>query len=568
METKQEQTQEGCECLTPSDIRDNRLLLQKVYAEGLELTIDQTDLLLRFLRYNSELMDKLKDQTMSQRQDTLFRAGVLVKMPPAAKTPKTPTSKKTSTTTTTKKADSKGKTPTARCPVCDDDFVLQPYLKQVCGHALCSTCWPNLLRAELSQGRKALYSRCPGLDASGKNTCSLGLPYSTAKRFLNVSQLSVLDGMLDALYIESSSNAFHCPGRGCSRVFWLSKTVTLPREVQCTSQSCRTTVCSMCRSPPHWPCPCDLVAQWKTEMEVESEEAASLALIKSLSKPCPRCSVHIMKEPGCNHIRCSACNFHFCWQCLGEMAAGTWAHPDWDTCKVRQLQSTEGEVSQEETARVQSNMLLSSKKHFRREIEEARKDCETSKQLLASATSHTSEAQDPSALTWLTDVCKVVLETADFLKWTLVFSFFLGTEEREEVESLFNSLRASFGIVLAQLETGLEDLEGLLDTEERVQKFAKALLAKRKRLEAQVEISKSSLQSLSGAGRGEGKEWSCLRCDYVGPTQEHQEGKNVRRVVACPKCSTCRAHGDKGCLILECKGVTGKKSRTGSTADQ
>jgi hypothetical protein len=35
-------------------------------------------------------------------------------------------------------------------------------------------------------------------------------------------------------------------------------------------------------------------------------------------KKCPRCSVIIEKNEGCNQMKCTNCNYEFCWLCLEE----------------------------------------------------------------------------------------------------------------------------------------------------------------------------------------------------------------------------------------------------------
>ena len=32
-------------------------------------------------------------------------------------------------------------------------------------------------------------------------------------------------------------------------------------------------------------------------------------------KPCPKCRTPIDKYAGCNAVKCTLCNIHFCWQC-------------------------------------------------------------------------------------------------------------------------------------------------------------------------------------------------------------------------------------------------------------
>merc|ERR1740121_1868987 len=45
------------------------------------------------------------------------------------------------------------------------------------------------------------------------------------------------------------------------------------------------------------------------------EELMTLRAIKEDSQCCPKCKVRIMRSQGCNHMRCTNCDTHFCYRC-------------------------------------------------------------------------------------------------------------------------------------------------------------------------------------------------------------------------------------------------------------
>ncbi|KAJ2492840.1 hypothetical protein IWW37_001138 [Coemansia sp. RSA 2050] len=53
-------------------------------------------------------------------------------------------------------------------------------------------------------------------------------------------------------------------------------------------------------------------------MEREEKEGESLKFIEAVTRACPTCGVRIVKAYGCNHIRCTQCDSHFCYLC-GEL---------------------------------------------------------------------------------------------------------------------------------------------------------------------------------------------------------------------------------------------------------
>jgi hypothetical protein len=73
-------------------------------------------------------------------------------------------------------------------------------------------------------------------------------------------------------------------------------------------------------------------------------------LIDRLTKKCARCGARIEKNGGCNYMKCSKCNYEFCWVC-----GDSWAtHGDHFTCNQFDGKPTQGfglelgEISEEE----------------------------------------------------------------------------------------------------------------------------------------------------------------------------------------------------------------------------
>ena len=52
-------------------------------------------------------------------------------------------------------------------------------------------------------------------------------------------------------------------------------------------------------------------------IQTDGVEAATLALLSSVSKPCPnpKCHVPTQKRDGCDHMKCTTCGAHWCWEC-------------------------------------------------------------------------------------------------------------------------------------------------------------------------------------------------------------------------------------------------------------
>lgn len=49
-------------------------------------------------------------------------------------------------------------------------------------------------------------------------------------------------------------------------------------------------------------------------------------------KQCPNCSVIIEKNEGCNQMKCTNCNYDFCWLCLDEYSSEYYALYNFQGC--------------------------------------------------------------------------------------------------------------------------------------------------------------------------------------------------------------------------------------------
>ncbi|KAH6778485.1 hypothetical protein C2S51_009797 [Perilla frutescens var. frutescens] len=88
--------------------------------------------------------------------------------------------------------------------------------------------------------------------------------------------------------------------------------VSESNDVAC---DCSFKFCWRCAVESHHPTECKTMAEW---MEKNNSEVENTNWILAYTKPCPKCSVVIEKNQGCNHMRCGAlCKFKFCWVCLG-----------------------------------------------------------------------------------------------------------------------------------------------------------------------------------------------------------------------------------------------------------
>jgi hypothetical protein len=51
-------------------------------------------------------------------------------------------------------------------------------------------------------------------------------------------------------------------------------------------------------------------------LSITTSESASQHWKNTHTRPCPGCSSPILKDGGCNHVRCGKCGVNFCWACM------------------------------------------------------------------------------------------------------------------------------------------------------------------------------------------------------------------------------------------------------------
>jgi len=74
---------------------------------------------------------------------------------------------------------------------------------------------------------------------------------------------------------------------------------------------CGSDLCVECGQRMHPGVSCEILKEY-----LEGDGDDSLALIRDLTKNCPKCHTPIMKKEGCNHMTCTQCNTQFCWFCF------------------------------------------------------------------------------------------------------------------------------------------------------------------------------------------------------------------------------------------------------------
>ncbi|QLL33843.1 hypothetical protein HG536_0F01680 [Torulaspora globosa] len=197
------------------------------------------------------------------------------------------------------------------CFICCEDKPTETFALE-CGHEYCIECYRRYISDRLNQGKVITCMDCPlalkneDIDAVMGTASSARLMNSSIKSFIQ----------------KHNRNYKWCPYADCKCIIHLNDTTYLQ---ECTRLhrswfvTCKLShsFCFGCGYEIHAPADCNVANAWVKKARKESE---NLNWVLSHTKECPKCSVNIEKNGGCNHMVCSSCKYEFCWICGGDWA--------------------------------------------------------------------------------------------------------------------------------------------------------------------------------------------------------------------------------------------------------
>uniref|UniRef100_A0ACD5X9Q3 Uncharacterized protein n=1 Tax=Avena sativa TaxID=4498 RepID=A0ACD5X9Q3_AVESA len=203
---------------------------------------------------------------------------------------------------------------TVNCMVCFDEFSMGVVSTMECGHCFCNDCWTEYFKTSVDSGKKQIRCmgvKCPAICEEAVVHRLLGRRYpDAARRFARF--------LLES-YLEDNDFVKWCPSvPHCGRAIRVGASEPRYCEVECPCGLC---FCFGCASAAHSPCPCTMWDQWEVKCHGESE---TINWILANTKNCPKCYKPIVKEDGCNLVRCK-CGQCLCWLCGGATGSEhTW----------------------------------------------------------------------------------------------------------------------------------------------------------------------------------------------------------------------------------------------------
>ncbi|EGT37530.1 hypothetical protein CAEBREN_02789 [Caenorhabditis brenneri] len=187
----------------------------------------------------------------------------------------------------------------SECDVCCSKLMV---LGLRCQHMACLNCWSKYLTAKIKN--KQCMLSCFG--------CGMLISNEILGNFLRSPKLKITHRkLIKYSYMNSDSSLAWC-NRKCGMAVRRSDKDT----VIC---SCGSTFCFLCRSDAHYPATCRQLRLWEKEnLNTDNFDGMALYWVSLNTRECPRCSVPIQKNGGCNHMTCTGCRYEYCWFCSGN----------------------------------------------------------------------------------------------------------------------------------------------------------------------------------------------------------------------------------------------------------
>jgi hypothetical protein len=245
------------------------------------------------------------------------------------------------------------------CPTCFCDVPRHQTFSLSCGHVQCASCYCEYVDVNISGGgAQAITCPAPGckfildqvslmslLSAKRWSTyssvvvshfvttnkmlswcsSSAGCDYIIQDEELNDGPTTALPASSDsapssgsgAHNSNSSSTNLEASSTDESTVAAPTKAATL---IRC---KCTHTYCNLCgKTGGHFPATCDEITEWERlhpdDMKPNEDDEATLKMLKTITRTCPKCALRISKSGGCPHMVCRMCSHEFCWVCFSD----------------------------------------------------------------------------------------------------------------------------------------------------------------------------------------------------------------------------------------------------------
>jgi len=285
-------------CLSPGEIVAYQEKEIKEIADLFSITTAVSATLLRHYQWKKE---KLLQKYFENPQAVCKEAGV-----PYVAAPTSP-----------RRALERSGNGSAMCSICGDDE-LTPLTSSClsCNHTFCNDCWVSYLSTKVSEGEPQIH--CPHLK------CNIHVDDVFIKKLVPSAVYEKFLQFVTKNFVQDNDKVRWCPTPGCNNAISLDQTSSVSDSsiVEC---ACGFKFCFKCHREAHAPASCDQMKQWEQKCQDDSETFNW----KTVNcRECPKCTVAVEKNGGCNHMTCRQCKYEWCWVCMRSWKG----HNDFYSC--------------------------------------------------------------------------------------------------------------------------------------------------------------------------------------------------------------------------------------------
>ncbi|RWS22306.1 E3 ubiquitin-protein ligase arih1-like isoform X1 [Leptotrombidium deliense] len=295
------------------------------------------------------------------------------------------------------------------CVICFDDYLTATLIGLGCGHNYCEDCWVNYLTVKIRDDGMGNEITCPSPE------CDILVDDKTVLNLISDSKVRrKYEYFIASSFVECSKLLRWCPNT-CNHAAKAEFIACQP--IRCV---CGTLFCFQCGNNWHEPLKCDLLKKWVAKC---NDDSLTGKWIIVNTKNCPKCTVPIEKNGGCNHMQCTNrdCRISFCWMCLNE----TKIHG----CNCNSFHRTEEQVvasSNKEKCRITLERYLFYYHRYMNHMQSLRFE----NKLYESVAEKMKEMQEEHRMPWievqfLKKAVDVLYQCRQTLMYTYGFAFFL-----------------------------------------------------------------------------------------------------------------------------------------------
>ncbi len=198
------------------------------------------------------------------------------------------------------------------CSICTYSFHTDlPHFscKEAHGTNICQPCFYSWVHGDIRADNAGFQQR----------SCSCGamISHEEVHAVLDPEQFKQYDAATLRYVLSKDRDVLQCPGVNCNNAFLKpKKSKRACRKATC--DHCDTIFCCLCGelyTKDHKRMKCGPYKKWKQTHDQETITMNEWKKNQLAVKTCPGCKKNVEKTSGCNDMRCTNCNMHFCWGC-------------------------------------------------------------------------------------------------------------------------------------------------------------------------------------------------------------------------------------------------------------